>query len=79
MTKKRSIETHTADQAPPNHPPLRRYRVTVIEWLSHKTIVEAHSSEEAEAKGLKIWADGEEGFSFDDQGVDGAVADELGD
>ena len=31
-------------------PSLKAYRVVVIEWLSHKAIIEAASPEEAEAK-----------------------------
>jgi hypothetical protein len=58
--------------------PSRRYRVVVLEWLSHTAVVEASSKEEAEAKGLDLWnaADGES-FSFEDSGIDGVVADEL--
>lgn len=57
--------------------PLRRYRAVVLEWLSHRAVVEVSSKEGAEAKGLDPWNKAEGPFSFEDQGVDGVVADEL--
>lgn len=57
--------------------PLRRYRVVVLEWLSHEAVVEASSKEEAEIKGLDLWNDANGSFSFEDSGIDGVVADEL--
>jgi len=58
--------------------PLRRYRVVVLEWLSHKTVVEAASKEEAEATGLALWNEAtEDHFSFEDSGIDSVIADEL--
>jgi hypothetical protein len=57
--------------------PSRRYRIVVLDWLSHETVVEASSKEEAEAKGLDLWNQADGSFSFEDQGVDGVVGDEL--
>lgn len=58
--------------------PLRRYRVVVLEWLSHDTVVEASSKEEAEATALALWNEGTgDAFSFEDSGIDGVIADEL--
>jgi hypothetical protein len=59
--------------------PKRRWRVTAIEWLSHDTVIEAHSEEEARAEAERLWADnGEtEAFSFDDSGLDGFVVEEV--
>lgn len=34
----------------------KTYRVVVIEWLSHKGIIEAVGAEEAEAKAREMWA-----------------------
>jgi hypothetical protein len=59
-------------------PALKRYRVVVLEWLSHVAVIEAASKEDAEAKGLELWNKVDvEGFDFDDSGVDGVIADEL--
>jgi hypothetical protein len=35
--------------------PSRRYHVVVLEWVSHKAMLEACSKEEAEAIGLDLW------------------------
>jgi hypothetical protein len=57
----------------------RKWRVTVIEWLSHVAVIEAATSEEAEALARQLWADnGErEVFRFSDSGLDGVVVDEA--
>jgi hypothetical protein len=55
----------------------RRWRVTVIEWLSHKAVIEADTAEEAEAKAEQLWAEDMEAFSFSDGGLDGVVVDEM--
>ncbi len=59
--------------------PLKSYHVVVIEWLSHKAVIEAASPDQAEAKARQLWADnGEhEVFSFDDSGIDGVVVEEV--
>jgi hypothetical protein len=57
--------------------PLKRYRV-VVEWLSHVAVIEAASKEEAETKGLDLWIETDmTAFSFEDQGVESVIADEL--
>jgi hypothetical protein len=57
--------------------PSRRYRVVVLEWLLQTTVVAASSKEGAEAKGLALWNQADGSCSFEDQGVDGVVTDEL--
>ena len=63
------------------HPPhaLRRYRVTVIEWLSHKTVIEATSAQEAQAlvRDLFERKDVTDIFRFDDSGIDSVDAEEI--
>lgn len=58
---------------------LNRYRVTVIEWLSHSAILEAATPEAAEAEARRLWNErAEEGrFEFEDSGLDGVVVDPL--
>jgi hypothetical protein len=59
-------------------PALKRYRVVVLEWLSHVAVIEAASQQEAEAKGFELWnKDDVQSFDFDYSGVDGVTADEL--
>lgn len=57
----------------------KSYRVTVIEWLSHKAVIEAEGPEQAEAKGRQLWADNAEHavFAFEDSGIDGVMVDEV--
>jgi hypothetical protein len=57
----------------------RKWRVTVIEWLSHIAVIEAATPEEAEALARQFWAEnGEhEEFRFSDSGLDGIVVDEA--
>jgi len=57
--------------------PLLRYRVVVLEWLSHVAVIEASSQAEAETKGLNLWNEADGSFSFEDQGIDGVIGDEL--
>ena len=57
--------------------PLRRYRVVVLEWLSHVAVIEASSQAEAETNALDLWNQADGSFSFEDQGIDGVIADEL--
>ena len=56
------------------------YRVTVIEWLSHKALIEAESPEQAEAKARNLWADNAEHnvFAFEDSGIDGVMVEKGG-
>ena len=60
-------------------PPLKSYRVVVIEWLSHKAIIEAESAQHAEEQARQLWAENAECevFSFADSGLDGVVVEEM--
>lgn len=55
----------------------RKWRVTVIEWLSHVAVIEAATPEEAEALARQLWVEnGEhEEFRFSNSGLDGVVVD----
>jgi hypothetical protein len=57
----------------------KTYRVVVVEWLSHKAVIEATSAEEAEAQARELWANNAEhdAFSFEDSGIDGVTAEEV--
>jgi hypothetical protein len=59
--------------------PLKRFRVTVIEWLSHDGVIEAPDAEAAEAEARQLWDENAEHevFSFDDSGIDGILVDEI--
>jgi hypothetical protein len=59
----------------PTEQPVRRWRVTVNEWLSHVAVIEATVAKEAEAKVREFWAENAEHeiFSFKDAGVDGVL------
>jgi hypothetical protein len=59
--------------------PSRRYRVVVIEWLSHVAVIDSESESAAEAKARELWdAQAEsECFSFEDSGIDGVMVDEM--
>jgi hypothetical protein len=60
-------------------PSPRKWRVTVIEWLSHVAIIEADTAQDAEARAYELWANNAEHevFRFSDAGIDGVVADEV--
>ncbi len=60
-------------------PALKTFQVTVIEWLSHRAVVEAPDAATAEATARELWAAGNESehFSFSDSGLDGVVVDEA--
>ena len=57
----------------------KTYRVVVIEWLSHKAVIEATGAVEAEAKARELWNNNAEHeiFQFEDSGVDGITVDEM--
>jgi hypothetical protein len=59
--------------------PLKRFRVVVIEWLSHDAIIEAPSAQAAEAEARRLWAENAEHevFSFDHSGIDGIQVEEV--
>jgi hypothetical protein len=52
--------------------PVRKWRVTAIEWLSHTAVIEASTEEEARAEAQSLWeANAEqELFHFSDSGFD---------
>jgi hypothetical protein len=60
-------------------PSRKSYRVVVIEWLSHKAIIDAESPLGAENTARALWAtNGEcQVFSFEESGIDGVVVEEL--
>lgn len=60
-------------------PTPQRYRVTVLEWLSHDAIIEASSPEAAEAEARRLWDENaeQELFSFRDSGIDGVEVEPL--
>lgn len=55
----------------------QRFRVTVIEWLSHDASIEATDAEAAEAQAGQLWNDNAEHglFKFRDCGIDGVFVD----
>jgi hypothetical protein len=59
--------------------PARRFRVVVIEWLSHAAVIEASDAAAAEEQARQLWADNAEHkiFSFDDSGIDGIHVEEI--
>ena len=59
--------------------PLKRFHVTVIEWLAHKAVIEASDAVAAEAETRRLWDANEEHqfFSFDDSGIDGIHVEEI--
>ena len=61
------------------NPALKRFRVVVIEWLSHDAIIETTDASAAEAEARRLWATNDEHqlFSFDDSGIDGIHVEEL--
>ena len=60
-------------------PTLKRYRVTVLEWLAHKAVIEATDAAAAEAEARRLWEDNAEYevFNFDDGGIDGVQVEEI--
>ena len=60
-------------------PSSKRFRVIVIEWLSHDAIIEAPDAQAAEAEARRLWAENAEHevFSFDDSGIDGIQVEEI--
>ena len=72
-------EATNSDRAAMIAPTLKRFRVVVIEWLSHDATIEAPDAVAAEAEARRLWADNAEHevFSFDDSGIDGVHVEEL--
>jgi hypothetical protein len=60
-------------------PALKRFRVVVIEWLSHDAVIEATDAAAAEAEARRLWTENAEHqlFSFDDSGIDGIQVEEI--
>ena len=58
---------------------LKRFRVVVIEWLTHDAVIEAEDEILAEDEARRLWADNAEHqlFSFRDSGIDGVEIEEL--
>ena len=54
-------------------PALKRYRIVVIEWLTHDAVIEAEDEILAEDEARRLWADNAEHqlFRFRDLGIDG--------
>lgn len=56
----------------------KRFRVTVIEWLSHVIILDAPNAETAEDMADTLWSEvGGDAFRFMDQGLDGFQVEEI--
>jgi hypothetical protein len=62
-----------------NTPAAKRFRVVVIEWLTHDAIIEAPDASAAEAEARRLWATNAEHqlFSFDNSGIDGIEVEEV--
>ena len=60
-------------------PALKRFRVVVIEWLSHDAVIEATDANAAEAEARRLWTDNAEHqlFSFRNSGIDEIQAEEI--
>jgi len=58
---------------------LPRFRVVVIEWLTHDSIIEAADAAAAEAEARRLWAENGEHhhFEFADSGIDGIDVEEV--
>lgn len=59
---------------------LRRYRVVLVEWLSHEGVIDAENPEAAEAQARLLWNRNAEHevFRFEDSGIERVLVDELG-
>ncbi|MGE0371638.1 MAG: hypothetical protein AB7G40_05520 [Hyphomonadaceae bacterium] len=56
----------------------KRFRVTVLEWLSHVIILDAADANAAEELAGVMWSDlGGDAFRFSDQGLDGFQVEEI--
>jgi hypothetical protein len=60
-------------------PALKTYRVEVIEWLTHRAVIEAESAERAKEQARRLWAESAEVevFHFWGDGVDGVMVEEI--
>jgi hypothetical protein len=59
--------------------PTKRFRVVVIEWLTHDAILEATDATAAEAEARRLWAENAEHqhFQFAESGIDGIQVEEV--
>lgn len=56
----------------------KRFRVTVLEWLSHVIVVDAADAKVAEEMAARFWFEGcGDAFRFRCQGTDGFQVDEI--
>ena len=64
-----------SDQAPAN----KTFRVTVIEWMSHTTQIQAADKDAAIEEARRLWLsqDNEYMFEFDDSDLETVIADEC--
>jgi hypothetical protein len=64
----------TGQQQPP-----RKWRVTVIEWLSHVAVIQAETAKQAEEQARELWAENAEHevFHFEDSDVDCVIVDDA--
>jgi hypothetical protein len=60
-------------------PTLKRYRVTVIEWLTHSAIITPTGTSAAEHGARRMWHENAEHdvFRFIESGIDGVQVEEL--
>ena len=60
-------------------PALKRYRVVVIEWLTHDAVIEAEDEILAEDEARRLWTSNSEHelFSFDYSGIDSVHVEEA--
>lgn len=59
-------------------PAIKTYRVTVIEWLAHVTVLQAADRDEAIEEARRLWLSREhdDRFEFEDSDLDTVIADE---
>lgn len=59
--------------------PKHKYRVTVIEWLSHTVLIEAEDRDEATEEARRLWLDKDvhDRFEFEDADLETVIADEI--
>lgn len=56
----------------------KRFRVTVLEWLTHTIILDAANASQVEEMADTLWWSGLAGpFRFSDQGLDGFQVEEI--
>lgn len=60
-------------------PVLKNFRVTVIEWLAHTTVLQAADRDDAIEKARELWLNRQDDdrFEFEDSDLDTIIADEY--